>query len=1044
MDVLHLGCQRGGRFYMWGETTRKALGDRDGAEVSSEVPTHPFGVDVWGLWNLFEETAPGWMLGRGRDRMARLVLPSTETAPGPSPTLAARGANDGGETTELRAWRVPVLTVPGGAAVDWLRGDWPELKDVAFGSEWEVWRRAAQLAANLVEVGQLVPTLESVEAAGGVARARWQPLPTRDAVLAELHRLEAALPESVRADASFRDDAPPNTDANTFHPPSTGELLERGLTSLADGLARSRLSARDLPTRSGSRRGDQPARNAWLSGLVGANPVVSAPEDALENLREKLDDWTRDLERLQRRRVRLHFRLHPPQVPDDSEAAAQTVPVDAPWRLEFLLQSITEPSLVVDAETVWSAADRAREILDTRLDRPRERLLEELARAETLYPALGRALDEQTPTDLELSVEEAFEFLDEYAELLDRSGFSLRIPDWWEEADHRLGARLQADTTGSGELGLQALCRFDWEVALGDETLTREQLEQLAQLKQPLVRHNGEWVALEGDDIASALELLERPAASEMQAGEALRTTLGLEETELPVVDAEFDGWLGDLFDEAGDGGVEPRPTPENFDGRLRPYQRRGLGWLRYLERRGLGGCLADDMGLGKTIQVLARMAEERLETDTAPGPTLAVVPLSVVGNWRRETERFVPSLDVAVHHGPDRPSGDAIADKLTEADLVVTTYGVVRSDIDQLAGIRWHRVVLDEAQKVKNSAASRTQAVRRLQADRRMALTGTPVENRLTELWSIMEFLNPGMLGPEKQFREEIAEPVEAGDATQTELLRRLTRPFILRRLKTDERIIDDLPDKTEIKEYCHLTEEQVTLYRAAVDETMTRIAEAEGMDRRGAILKLMNQLKQICNHPAQFLDDDRERRLEGRSGKLARLKELAAELEAAGDKALIFTQYTSMGRLIRRHLQHHLGRRVLYLHGQTDQQARDRMVDRFQDPEGPPLFLLSLRAGGTGLTLTAASHVIHYDRWWNPAVEDQATDRAFRIGQTDDVQVRKLVCEGTFEERIDEMIDRKRQLAERVLSEGETFLTEMSTDELREVVRLSDRELS
>ncbi|MFB6262461.1 MAG: DEAD/DEAH box helicase [Bradymonadaceae bacterium] len=1038
MYVLHLSCRRGGDFYVWAEDSEAARAEEKespDATDHSEPREHPFAADVWDLWDLFAELAPGYLLERAGDREALLALPTRGGTPCPSPDLPISRSEDS-QPAEVTAWRAPVLELPGAVAARWLSESIPRPRDVAYAAEWEGWERTALLADMLVNEGRLLPELRR-DPGGEDFEARWQPVPSRSAEREQLRAIESFMPAAIRADVG--DQLEGDDTAAEFSPPHSGrELLRSGLASMADGLARSRLGA--LFDGSAPRTAD-PTERAWLEALTSDDPTVDADAGELAELQRQLQRWQRDLKRSLSRRGRLHLRLHPPELDEDDSPEDTVTPVLGTWRLEFLLQSADEPSLIVHAATVWSAPDEARQTLDRHIDRPDELLLEELGRARSLYPPLDRALEHEHPTELELDTEGAFAFLDEYAELLDRAGFSVHVPSWWNEADHRLGARMRAESRADGDLGLEAVCRFDWEIALGDETLDREELEQLAELKRPLVRHGDEWVVLDDDELDAALEMVDQKG--QMRAGEALRTALGLEETELPVVDAEFEGWLSDLFDPDDEAGVQPREAPESFDGTLRPYQRRGLGWLRYLERRGLGGCLADDMGLGKTIQLLARLADERQDDDTRPGPTLAVVPLSVVGNWRREAERFTPQLSVAVHHGPDRPEGDALEPALTDADLVVTTYGVVRSDIDQLESIRWHRVVLDEAQKVKNSSAGRTQAVRRLRADRRLALTGTPVENRLTELWSIMQFLNPGMLGPESQFRREIARPVEAGDETTTELLRRLTGPFVLRRLKTDEQIIEDLPEKTEIKEYCNLTAEQVTLYRAAVDEMMERVEDSDGMDRRGAILKLMTELKQICNHPAHFRDED-EGKLAERSGKLDRLEELAAEIDGAGDKALIFTQYTEMGRRIRRHLRSRLGRRTLYLHGQTEQTERERMVDRFQDPDGPPFFLLSLRAGGTGLTLTEANHVIHFDRWWNPAVEDQATDRAFRIGQTDDVQVRKLICEGTFEERIDEMIDQKRALAERVLSEGESFLTELSNDELREVVTLSEEVLS
>ena len=476
--------------------------------------------------------------------------------------------------------------------------------------------------------------------------------------------------------------------------------------------------------------------------------------------------------------------------------------------------------------------------------------------------------------------------------------------------------------------------------------------------------------------------------------------------------------------------------TPPGFHGRLRPYQERGLAWLTFLGHLGLGACLADDMGLGKSPTTLALLAAERT-VEAPPGPTLLVCPMSVVGNWQREAERFTPGLAVHVHHGAERLTGPAFRETAEQADLVVTTYALAARDRDALAEVPWARIVLDEAQNVKNSAARQSQAVRSLRAPRRVALTGTPVENRLAELWSIMEFLNPGLLGSARAFRARFAVPVERfHDEDAATLLKRLTGPFVLRRVKTDRSVIADLPAKLEMKVYCNLTREQATLYQAVVDDMLARVEQSEGIERRGLVLATMLKLKQVCNHPAQLLADASG--LGGRSGKLERLEELLEEALTAGDKALVFTQFAEFGQQLQRHLAIRLDREVLYLHGGTPKKARDQLVTRFQSDGGPALFLLSLKAGGTGLNLTAANHVVHFDRWWNPAVEDQATDRAFRIGQRRDVQVRKLVCVGTLEERIDRMIEEKRGLAARIVGTGEAWLTELSTGELRELVAL------
>ncbi|HYK29626.1 MAG TPA: DEAD/DEAH box helicase, partial [Streptosporangiaceae bacterium] len=542
--------------------------------------------------------------------------------------------------------------------------------------------------------------------------------------------------------------------------------------------------------------------------------------------------------------------------------------------------------------------------------------------------------------------------------------------------------------------------------------------------------------------LKAALKFLERGGSGTMSSGDALLAGLG-NTADLPLTEVDADGWLGDLLSGNADTRLSPMTTPRSFRGQLRPYQERGLAWLSFLGGLGLGAVLADDMGLGKSPQTLALLQAEH-DAGTATGPTLLICPMSLVGNWQREAARFTPDLVVRVHHGADRMAGAQFAEAAASADLVITTYGVATRDREWLANVPWTRVVCDEAQNIKNSATRQAQAVRGLPAGSRIALTGTPVENRLTELWSIMEFTSPGLLGSAEKFRQRYAIPIERNsDADATAQLRRITGPFILRRLKTDKTVIADLPDKLEMKVWCNLTPEQASLYQATVDDMMARIEAAEpGIERRGLVLATMAKLKQVCNHPAHLLADGS--RLDGRSGKLARLEEICAEIIDEGDKALCFTQYAEFGRMLQPYLAARLGCQVHFLHGGTSKKQRDDLVADFQDRSDPAIFLLSLKAGGTGLNLTAANHVVHVDRWWNPAVEDQATDRAFRIGQRKDVQVRKFVCVGTVEERIDSMIEEKKGLAEAIVGTGETWLTELSVDDLRQVIELSPEAVS
>jgi SNF2 family DNA or RNA helicase len=452
----------------------------------------------------------------------------------------------------------------------------------------------------------------------------------------------------------------------------------------------------------------------------------------------------------------------------------------------------------------------------------------------------------------------------------------------------------------------------------------------------------------------------------------------------------------------------------------------------------GLGACLADDMGLGKTVQLLAWLLHRKKKASRDKRPALLIAPTSVLGNWEREAERFAPDLRMVRHYGADRARkpGDVPHGPGT---LVVTSYGLLRRDAQLLSAVDWSTAVLDEAQNIKNAASATARAARSLRATHRFALTGTPVENRLAELWSIFEFTNPGLLGPLESFRREFAVPIERyGNDAAAGRLRQIASPFLLRRLKSDPAIIRDLPPKNEMKVICTLTREQATLYQAVVDEEMRAIESADGIERRGRVLALLMFLKQICNHPAQYLGEAGP--LPRRSGKLDRIAEMLEEAVAEGDKALVFTQFREMGDRLTAHFQDRLGVEVAFLHGGTPRKARDEMVRRFQEePHGPRIFILSVKAGGTGLNLTAASHVFHFDRWWNPAVEDQATDRAHRIGQKRTVQVHKLLCAGTVEEKVDLMLERKRELASKVVSTGEKWITELGNSELRDLFSLS-----
>ncbi|MGH3570081.1 MAG: DEAD/DEAH box helicase, partial [Pseudonocardia sp.] len=732
------------------------------------------------------------------------------------------------------------------------------------------------------------------------------------------------------------------------------------------------------------------------------------------------------------------FRLAEVATLDDPADPDPTLP-DTVWRVEFWLRSAADPSLQVAAEQVWAAPESV-----TRwIDRPQEVLLAELGRASVVYPELAPALRRARPVACELDVEGAHHFLAHAAGVLDAAGFGVQLPSWWDRK-RRLGlvASVRTPTEAAvtpGGMSREALADFQWSLAVGSDVLTEAEIAELVAAKAPLVRLRGQWVTVDPDRLRRGLEFLQKAPSGPTTAAEVLALAARHPDDAdlpLPVTAVHADGWIGDLLSGSAERTLCPLRPPATFQATLRPYQQRGLSWLAFLSGLGLGACLADDMGLGKTVQLLALEACER-DGGAAPthaAPTLLLCPMSLVGNWQREAARFAPGLRVYAHHGPGRCHGDELREQLAETDLVVSTYATATRDVDELAGLTWRRLVLDEAQAVKNNLSSAAKAVRRLPAQHRIALTGTPVENRLAELWSVMDVLNPGVLGTPETFRSRFAVPVERHrDPEAADLLRRVTRPYLLRRVKTDPTVIDDLPEKIEIRQDYRLTPEQASLYRTVVDDMMDKIEGSDGIQRRGNVLAAMAKLKQVCNHPAQLLHD--RSAIGRRSGKVIRLEEILTEVLAEGDKVLCFTQFTEFGEMLMPHLSALLDTEVLFLHGGTPRSRRDEMVARFQAGGGPSVFILSLKAGGTGLNLTAANHVVHLDRWWNPAVENQATDRAFRIGQRRTVQVRKFCAAGTLEERIDAMIERKKALAEMVISDGEGWLTELSTAELRDL---------
>ncbi len=973
----------GGSFYLWAERL-----DEDNDRI--------VGADD------LRERFP---LVQGEPSPISLLMPCAGGRP-----LSSSDSNDSADEVTLQPVEISALKL---SAVDAMFHLLTLSPDENMGDDLRFWQTAARFILELLARERYVPTINDRNV------ALWQPVLAGDD-RGRFTRLARSMPPVCRAMLPFG------------APPSATTVLDSFLQATIDALCRQSLQRWEPSVPSRISQGNRAQAYIWLLSL--ARPREEEQPTTIkidQRLRGAVKKWLEPLQVVANEAFRTTFRLEAPNNPR------------APWLLRFFLQSVEDPSVLVPVGQIWKQRGHGWNIVRAKQGRAQEKLLADLGTAMRIFPPLEKALKTAHPEVAHLSVHQAHVFLREAGPVLEESGMGVIVPNWWTKRRRGLAARIRL-RPGEGEsngqssiVGLDTLVKYDWQLSLGGKGVNPEEFARLAALKSPLVRVRGEWVELNAEDVQKAQTFWEKNGGDTLPLSKALSLAAGTGEldSDLPIESVETEGWLNALFEK--DGNIPDLPQPGSFVGELRPYQRRGVSWLHFLVERGLGPCLADDMGLGKTVELTSMLLNMK-ESNTLNGPVLLICPMSVVGNWEHELRRFAPSISVMTHHGPGRLNGPEFALEAQKHDMVITTYALAARDRELLESLSWKGIVLDEAQNVKNASTKQAQAVRSFKGDFRVALTGTPVENRLSELWSIMEFLNPGYLGSADRFRKDFSIPIERGnDAGTKAQLRTLVQPFILRRVKTDPTIISDLPEKLEMKVYCSLMPEQASLYEAVVRDMMEQIESSEGIKRKGLVLSSITKLKQICNHPAHFLGD--RSTMPGRSGKLARLEEMLDEVVAADDRALVFTQYAEFGRELQSYLRERLGRDIFYLHGGTPRHVRDRLVTRFQnDRRGPPVFILSLKAGGIGLNLTRASHVFHYDRWWNPAVEDQATDRAFRIGQTRNVQVHKMICSGTLEERIDELIESKKQLVESIVGAGESWLTELSTDELRSLFEL------
>ena len=1054
------------RFFLWGETWRKAnaadfpdMAAASASDLSRLIAPQPYQLSQKELAASFvksEELDLSWIQAIIAPKAARaskkqaeetlqsrsksssrskqkgiwqsrvVVLPTKVESDTLLPALSADA-----DASELYPWQVSGAVLDAAIAPKFLSAlPLGQSETSAFvGDDLRYWSHLTRWCLDLLARGKFVPIV-SADKKG--TTAQWQLL------------LDSAVDQTRLKD--FCDRIPPICRSYPTPTPKKLSPLKINLSTAADPIVRDFLATLvDAQVRSVATDNQLPANAAlskdlplreWLDALGEPDAHFEATPTGVVRLNDAINTWTAPLQNLAEvEGYRTCFTLVPPAVGK------------LDWTLKYGLQAIDDSDFRIDAETIWQHPTDQLVYEGRDIDAPQETLLAGLGRATRLYDLVKETLAEQSPTQKTLDPIEAYQFIKATVWRLQDSGFGVILPENLVDPSKgasRLGLQISATAPPKQQrLGLQSLLNFQWDLSVGGQVLTKAEFDDLITQGTPLVEVNGQWIELRPQDVRAAKDFFEkRKGQTKISVEEALRMSTGDNQLidKLPVVKFDASGKLDELITTmtTGNESLKVISEPEGFEGKLRPYQAKGVSWLSFLEQWGLGACLADDMGLGKTVQLIAFLLHLKQE-NALGGPVLLVCPTSVLSNWQREVKKFGPELNSLIYHGDKRPKGSVLLKAVEKLDLVITSYTLAQRDLKDLKRVEWRGMVLDEAQNIKNPTAKQSIAVRDIESEFRIALTGTPVENRLSELWAIMDFLNPGYLGPLNFFKRRFATPIERyGDTDSLKTLRSLVQPFLLRRLKTDRTIIQDLPEKQEMTVFCGLTAEQARLYQKLVDDTLGEIDDATGLQRRGMILGLLVKLKQICNHPAQFLKQESLGKYR-RSGKLQRLDEMLEEVIAEGDRALIFTQFAEWGKLLTSHLEHRLGTESMFLYGSTSQAKREEMVDRFQlDPNGPKIFILSLKAGGVGLNLTRANHVFHFDRWWNPAVENQATDRAFRIGQTKSVQVHKFVTTGTLEERINDMINSKKALAEQVVGAGEQWLTELDTDQLRNLLLL------
>lgn len=917
-----------------------------------------------------------------------------------------------------------------------------EIYQLVFCDSLQFWKTTAFFSLFLLSRGKFIPSIVS---RSNILTACWLPILTEKEDQKKFLELIESIPISSFASMA-------NLSNISKH-----EVVLSFIRDNIDALIRTFLKNHELAPEEikNSNKTKDKTVASWLEALRN-NSKIDSDFASIEKLRTNLSNWNKTLTLdISNSKFDPILRLEEPE--DDSE--------DSKWKLSFyvkLKKNSKKPLSNWSFSRIKSNTEEAKEICELNESQIEETFLAELGRVSLLCPYLDTIFEKENFDFIELNISQSYDFLTRFRPLLEQSNVEVIVPKWWDQEKSSIGLHLEvkgqdlnySSNEGTGLLSLSSLLDFSWELALGGGKISIEKFKKIMSEQTPIVNIDGNWVRIDPQKAQNALEFVENNEGGKISTIEALRLGFGISNTssKLPVTSFNAQGWLSEILS-GKNFEAQNVEAPVKLNASLRPYQLKGLGWLAFISELGVGGCLADDMGLGKTIQLLSLLLKERECTEEKTNPTLIIVPMSVIDNWEKETQNFAPDLKISIHHGINRAASKQVFLKhCLEADVVITTYSLAQRDEEIISAVPWRRIVLDEAQNIKNTEAKQTKSIRHIanEADKkasipchRIALTGTPLENHLQELWSIFDFLNPGLLGSKNSFRTKFIVPIEKKeDEEVAQKLSKLVKCFALRRLKTDPEVVSDLPEKIEMEVTTSLTDEQRVLYKKVVDEMMPTLDSSSGIHRKGLVLSTITKLKQICNHPTLYFKDSSP--LEDRSGKLNRLEELLEVILAENDKVLIFTQYAQMGHLLQKHLKEKYNQEVLYLHGSLTRKARDEIVTRFQKEDGPQMFILSLKAGGFGLNLTQANQVIHYDQWWNPAVEEQATDRAYRIGQKRNVQVRKFICKGTLEEKISKLLNRKRNLADQIVGSTKNYITQLSTNELKELLSIAteDRE--